>query len=145
MLKLLLPVLALTPAAAAAQAVQPGRWDVTSKVTDINVPGVPGFMLRMIRGKTRAEHKRLVGGEGIDALLAPDPKARCRIDSQYIADGRYSQVLSCPGKNGAPLRIARTGSYTAAGFVGRASVSGTTPKGPMTVALEQQATRVGGG
>lgn len=143
MLKLLAWLLAVIPAAATAQAVQPGSWDVVSKVVDLTIPGVPGFMARMARGKSKAEHRRVVAGEGVEALLAPDSKAHCRVDSQRIADGRYTQALSCPRKNGEPLRIARAGTYTAAGFTGRATLSGTSPKGAMSVTLDQRAVRVG--
>ncbi|RYE93532.1 MAG: DUF3617 family protein, partial [Oxalobacteraceae bacterium] len=85
---------------ATAQVVQPGDWDVTSKVVDLTVPGVPGFLLRMMKGKSKAERKHLSSGQGIETLLMPDPKARCRIDSQRVADGRYAQSLSCPQKKG---------------------------------------------
>ena len=136
--------LAFMPAQAAAQAVQPGAWDVTSTVVDLAVPGVPGFLQRMVRGKSKAEHKRLAAGEGISALLAPDPKARCRVDSQTIEAGRYAQSLTCPQRKGEPLRIERIGTYGATGFYGRATVAGTTPKGPLSIALDQRAARVGG-
>ena len=143
MLRLLAWLLAAAPIAAGAQALQPGAWDVTSKVVDLTIPGVPAFMARMAKGKSKAEHRRLAAGEGIEALLAPDAKAHCRVDSQRIADGRYTQALSCPRKNAEPLRIARAGTYTAAGFVGRATLSGASPKGAMSVTLDQRAARVG--
>lgn len=130
--------------AAAAQAVAAGAWDVTSTVVEMTVPGVPGFIQRMIRGKSKAEHKRLAAGQGVAALLAPDPKARCQILTQQVADGRYQQALSCPQKAGEPLRIARTGTYDAAGFAGRATVSGATAKGPIHIVLDQHARRTGG-
>ncbi|WP_174291488.1 DUF3617 domain-containing protein [Sphingomonas bacterium] len=144
MLRYLAPVLVLVPASASAQAVQPGNWDVTSKVVDLAIPGVPGFLARMIKGKSKAEHKRLSAGEGIEALLLPDPKAMCRVDTQRIGDGHYAQTLSCPQKHGEPMHITRTGSYGTGGFVGQATVTGTTPKGPLSIALEQHAARVGG-
>lgn len=143
MFKFLPLLLAFAPAVAAAQAVQPGAWDVTSKVVDLTVPGIPAFMARMAKGKSKAEHRRLAAGEGIEALLAPDPKAHCRVDSQRVADGRYTQALSCPRKNGESMRIARAGTYTAAGFIGRATLSGATSKGAMSVTLDQHAVRVG--
>jgi len=126
-----------------SQAVPAGAWDVTSTVVEFGVPGVPGFIRRMARGRSRAEHKELTAGYGLAALLAPDPKARCRIVDQQIAGGRYSQALTCPQKRGEPLSIARTGSYDAAGFVGRATVTGMTPKGPINIVLDQQARRAG--
>jgi hypothetical protein len=128
---------------AAAQAVPAGTWDVTSTVVEFGVPGVPGFIRRMAKGRSKAEHKRLKAGEGLAALLAPDPKAHCRIADQQIDGGRYSQALTCPQKRGEPLSIVRTGSYDSAGFVGRATVTGTTPKGPINIVLDQQARRTG--
>ncbi len=139
----LLPLLLLAPAPLAGGLVSPGRWDVTSTVVDATLPGVPGFIVRMIRGKSRAERKRLSAGQGVEALIAPDPKAKCRVDSQSIADGRYAQTLSCPQKKGEPLRISRVGRYDGQGIVGTAAVAGTSPKGPMSMTLSQRARRIG--
>ena len=144
MLRSLALPLALTPAIVSAQVFQPGAWDVTSKIVEFSVPGVPGLIARMIRGKSKAEHKRLAAGESVAALLAPDPKARCRIDDQRIDGGRYAQTLTCRQMEGEPMHIARTGSYGASGFAGEATVTGTTPKGPLRIVLDQRAARVGG-
>lgn len=143
MIKYLLLALATLSDTAAAQVMQPGDWDVTSKVVDITVPGVPGFLVRMMKGKSKAERKRLSSGQGIETLLAPDPKAQCRIDSQHVVGGRYTQTLSCPQKKGDWMRINRTGTYDATGFTGRATVNGTTPKGILNIVLDQRASYVG--
>ena len=143
MMKYLLLALATLSTAATAQVVQPGDWDVTSKVVDLTIPGVPGFLVRMMKGKSKAERKHLSSGQGIEALLTPDPKAQCRIDSQRVADGRYAQTLSCPQKKGDWMRISRMGTYDATGFTGRATVTGTTPKGALNIVLDQRATHVG--
>lgn len=137
---LLLPLLLI--AAAASPAVDPGDWDIRSTVVDLTIPGVPGFLQRMALGKSKSERKRLTAGQGIEALLAPDPKARCRIDSQRVADGRYAQMLVCPQRQGEPMHIDRTGTYDSTGFVGRASVAGATPKGPIAIILDQRAVHV---
>jgi hypothetical protein len=96
-----------------------------------------------MKGKSKAEHKRLTANQGVEALIAPDPKARCRVDVQHVAGGKYDQVLTCPQKRGEPVRVARAGTYDNTGFVGRATVTGTTAKGPMRIVLAQRATRVG--
>ncbi|WP_230482328.1 DUF3617 domain-containing protein [Sphingomonas sp. Leaf21] len=134
---------AAQPGATVTPPVQAGAWDVRSKVVDLAIPGVPGFFVRMARGKSKAERKQVAAGQGIEALLAPDPKAQCRIESQTVADGRYAQTLACPQKKGTPMRIVRSGSYSATGFVGQAIVTGTTPKGALRIVLDQQASRVG--
>ncbi len=130
-------------ASAAAQSVAPGRWDVRSTVVDISVPGVPAFLVRVMRGKSKVEHKRIFSGQGIEALIAPDPKAKCRVERQNLNDGHYLQTLACPQKQGEPIQITRSGTYDGNGFVGRASASATTPKGAMSIVLDQRAVRVG--
>lgn len=144
MRRLLTMTLLAVPALAAAQAVEPGRWDVTSTVVELAVPGVPGFLQRMARGRSSAEHKLLSAGQGVAALLAPDPKARCTVDSQRVADGRYAQALTCPQKGGEPVHIARSGTYDGTGFVGRATVARTTSKGSVRIVLDQRTARIGG-
>jgi hypothetical protein len=123
---------------AADTTVAPGKWDVRSTTVDMSVPGMPTFVARMMRGKSKVEHKRLAAGQGVEALLAPDPKANCR-----IADGRYRQTLTCPQKRGQPVQVTRAGSYSQKGFAGDATVAGRTDKGPMRISLTQRATRVG--
>lgn len=137
-------LLSVIPQQTVAQGVEAGTWDVTSKVVEFSVPGVPGFIARMIRGKSKAEHKRLGAGDGLAVLLAPDPKARCRIDDQRVADGRYAQTLTCPQKQGEPMHIVRAGTYGTGGFSGQAIVTGSTPKGAVRIVLDQRAERVGG-
>lgn len=136
-------ILHQSAAIAADQGVTPGSWDVTSTVVDFSVPGVPGFIVRMLRGRSTAEHKRLNMGQGAEALIVPDPKAHCHVERQRIENGQYAQALTCPRKQGEPVHIARAGTYDTTGFVGRATVSGTTPKGPMSIVLSQRAARVG--
>jgi len=145
MFRYLAAAIILLPAAASAadQGLAPGKWDVTSTTVEMSVPGLPGFIARMIQGKSRAEHKRLPAGQSVEALLAPDPTAKCHVDVQHAADGRYDQMLTCPQKRGEPVHVTRTGTYDATGFVGRATVTGTTTKGPMRIVLDQRAARVG--
>lgn len=131
------------PSPANAEAVQPGRWDVTSTIVDLSVPGVPAFLQKMAHGHTTAEHKQVAAGQGIEALLAPDPKARCTVIDQKIGDGRYAQSLACPQKRGEPLHITRAGTYGVSGFAGQAMVAGTTPKGALHIVLDQHTVRSG--
>lgn len=137
------PIVALLLVAAApVPPLPPGRWDATSKIVEFTAPGVPGFVATLAHGKSRAEHKWLRAGEGVEALLLPEAKARCRVESQTVRDGRYAQTLSCPRKDGSPLRIGRSGTFDTAGFVERATVTGTTAKGAVRIVLDQRAARV---
>jgi hypothetical protein len=127
-----------------AQALTPGNWDVKSTAVELTVPGAPGFMLRMMRGKSKVEHKCVAPGDakiGVATLVAPDPAARCTVERAHIADGRIDHVMACPQKKGPPMRIVRTGAYSATGFTARMTMTGETQKGPMRIVADQIATR----
>lgn len=143
MVKYMILALALSSAGASAEPIRAGKWDITSTVVDLSMPGVPGFIQRMAKGKSKAERKRVPAGQGIEALLAPDPKAQCKVETQRVASNQYTQALTCPQKGGEPMRIVRSGTYDASGFRGEARVTGSTRKGPMHIVLQQRAARVG--
>jgi hypothetical protein len=133
------------PMSVSAQAVQTGRWDITSTAVDMVVPGAPAFLLRMMRGKSKSERKCVspaLAPTGVAALLAPDPKASCHIDGQELAGGHYRQVLTCTQKQGPPISITRSGTYDRSGFAGRLDMAAPTPKGAMSIILDQKATHV---
>ena len=147
MWKTLIILTAAAPSIVAAQAIAPGKWDVTSTAVELNIPGAPGFLLRMMKGRSKTEHKCVAPEQakgGIAALLTPDPKARCRVDSVRVEGGQYAQVLSCPQKKGPPITISRSGSYDANGFTGHLQMAGSTPKGAMSIKLDQRAVHVTG-
>ncbi|MES2419780.1 MAG: DUF3617 domain-containing protein [Pseudomonadota bacterium] len=147
MRKILFLYLLLNPGIAAAQAIAPGRWDIVSTAVDLVIPGAPGFLLKMMKGRSKTEHKCVTPASsetGVAALLVPDPKAQCRVDSVQIDGGRYAQTLTCPQKNGGPMQISRAGSYTSNGFTGRLKMAGRAPKGPLAITLDQTATHVAG-
>ncbi|MES2058435.1 MAG: DUF3617 family protein [Pseudomonadota bacterium] len=144
MIRYLAPFLLFFPGLANAQAIQPGNWDVKSTAVDLVVPGTSGFLLRMMKGKSKTEHKCVAPNQaqaGIAVLLMPDPKAKCRLESSVVADGRIAQTMVCPQKEGGTFRAIRSGSYTAAGFTARLIMAGQTPKGASRIVLDQTAVR----
>lgn len=137
-------VLLLLPAAAPAQSPAAGAWQIKSTVVELDVAGLPGFVQHMAKGHASTERKCLPPNQSFAVLLAPDPKAQCRIDRAVIADGRYTQTLTCPQKQGTPTTVVRTGTYDGGGFTGRVSLTGSTSKGPMRITLDQRAVRSSG-
>ena len=136
--------LLVVPAVVHSQAIQPGQWTGKITVRELVAPGVPGFLLRMARGKSQTEKKCVAPAQaaaGPAILLAPDPKAKCTVASQRLENGRYEQVLSCPRKNGAPLRVERSGRYDANGLAGEVRMAGTSPKGAFRFVGDQVVTR----
>ncbi|MFA6114343.1 MAG: DUF3617 family protein [Sphingomonas sp.] len=137
---------ALLPTALSAQAVSPGNWDVKSTAVELVVPGTPGFMLRMMKGRSKTDHKCVAPEQaraGAAALFSPDPKAKCSVERSSVAGGRVDQVMMCPQKKGDPVRVTRTGTYNGASFTARLIMSGQTPKGPSRVVVDQVGTHTG--
>lgn len=113
----------------------------------LDIPGAPAFLLRMMKGKSKSERKCVSpkqSNEGVAALLVPDPKAQCHIESQQVANGHYQQTLTCPQKQVSPIRITRNGTYDASGFTGRLDMGGQTARGAMNIMLDQKAVHVAG-
>lgn len=140
MIRLAPLLLLVLPTALDAQTVQPGNWDVKSTAVDLLIPGAPGFLVRMMKGKSRTEHKCLMpaqASDGIAALFVPKPEAKCRVERARIAGGRIDHLMFCPQKRGDPLRITRVGTYTADGFIARLTMVGQTPKGPTRIIADQ--------
>jgi len=101
-------------------------------------------MLRMMKGRSKVEHKCLLPDQaraGAGALFAPDPKSKCTVERSQIAGGHIDQVMMCPQKKGPPVRAVRTGSYTANSFAARLVMAGDMPKGPMRVVIDQAGSR----
>lgn len=147
MLKLAGVAFLLCPVSLVAQAIPAGRWDIVSTAVDLQIPGAPAFLLRMMKGKSKSEHKCILAdqaGNGVAALLLPDPKVQCRVDSLQITDGRYKQTVSCPQKSGPAIRIERTGVYGASGFSGRLVMASETTKGTINITLDQKAIHLAG-
>lgn len=144
MIRSLIPFVLICPGTAVAQAIQPGNWDVKATAIELVVPGTPGFLLRMMKGKSKIEHKCVTPDQaiaGISALLVPDPKSLCRVESSVVADGRIAQAMMCPQKGGGTLRAIRSGSYTETGFTARLTMAGQTPKGATRIVVDQAAVR----
>ncbi len=142
---LLAPVL-LCPAATSAQSLPAGNWAIKSTAVDLEIPGAPGFMLRMMRGNSKTEHKCIAPDQartGVATLFVPRPDAKCTVERAQFDGGRIDHVMLCPQKKGPPMRVVRAGSYGASGFTARMTMTGQTDKGAMRIVADQVATRAG--
>ena len=136
----------LVPAAGAAQSLPPGSWAIKSTAVELVIPGAPGFVLKMMRGKSRTERKCLPPAQaqtGVAALFVPKPEAKCTVERAQFAGGRIDHAMSCPQKKGPPMSILRTGTYGPNGFTARMTMTGQTYKGAMRIVADQVATRTG--
>ena len=142
-----LPFLLLLPAAAADDAIRPGAWQLTSRVSDAAVPGVPGFLVNMVVKRPKVEEKCVIPDAldpGMSRLLAPNPIGKCVLERNDVADGRFVQVMTCPFRVTGPLRVVRVGSYDRTSYRADVTMTGVEKKNARIVAtMEAKATGKG--
>ena len=139
-----LPLLLLAATGAPKEAIAPGAWQLTSRVTEASVPGVPGFLVNMVLKRPKVEEKCAVAGPleaGMSRLLAPNPVGKCVLERNEVSDGRFVQVMTCPHKITGPLQVVRVGSYDRTSYRAQVTMVGVGKKQTRIVAtMEARAT-----
>lgn len=133
-----------SPGAVANPPIHAGNWDVKSTAVDLVVPGTPGFVLRMMRGKSKVDHKCIAPEQakaGLAAVLSPDAKAKCQVESLTVSGDRFEQAVNCPSKDNGTLHIVRSGTFTADSYTARMTMTGQSAKGATRVVIDQLAKR----
>lgn len=108
-------ILLAVPGIASAQ-ITPGKWDIVTTMSSIDMPGAPPGIAAMMKGRpTKVSH--CITPE--EATRGPQEmlKARkeCRFTRYTMAGGKFDSVMTCQ-QNGATMTAASTGSFTATGF-----------------------------
>lgn len=119
--------LALLPAALALCAtmqdspvtMQPGQWEFTTAMTGVEMPGSPREMVEAARSALGAPK---IVSRCVSPEEAADPSARlanpgggasnCTFSRRTFADGRIDVAGSCTTRDGDPLEVSLSGSYT---------------------------------
>lgn len=134
----------LLPLAATAQdmAIQPGKWQTTITVTDVQMPGGPPGIAAAMKGRPTTVTSCITPAQakaGPRAALKAD--SGCRFTDYRAAGGRIATKMVCNRPGGAMTAVS-TGSYTATSYdmVGRAVMTGATR---MTVTSRTTAKRIG--
>lgn len=110
-------------AATASMRFQPGEWQTTSEVLEVEVPGVPPELAAQMR-------ERMLARTSVSSCLTPEQAERpgadlfagqqgnCRFDRFTMTDGRIDSAMTCAGgDSGAPpARILMTGTFDATHF-----------------------------
>lgn len=145
-MKMLLPLPPLLCLAAAApeEAIAPGAWQLTTRVSEAHVPGVPGFLVNMVVKRPKVEEKCAVAGPldaGMSRLLAPNPIGKCVLERNHVAEGRFVQVMTCPHKITGPLRVVRVGGYDRTSYRADVTMTGLEKtKARIVATMEARAT-----
>jgi len=120
-LALLAPTVALIVACSGGgSTLQPGNWELTTKMTDIELPGQPPAVAAAAKQQmgnqaqtqtrciTEAEAANPAGG-----MMSPSGNAQgCTFTKQTFAGGTIDVAGSCPGPGGGTMQTTLTGTYT---------------------------------
>lgn len=138
----LVPV-ALLAASPTGTPLQSGNWSVRTDVTDLQMPGAPPFLAKLL-GKPRTWQGCI---SPADAAKGPPlgtfARQGCTVTQKLSAGGVFTSHAVCPQPGGGTGTTDVRGTYTATTFDAVAH-SVQTGKQPMTMALKLTGVRKGG-
>lgn len=117
--------------------VSPGRWQMTSTVESLNIPGLPPEMAKRMKaatGKPQVFEHCLTEEEAKkpkeDFFAGNDAKA-CRYDNFTLGGGKIAMVMHCNAPGGGRQVMTMNGTYSADAY-------------RMTIATEVEGAQPGG-
>lgn len=121
-LVLLAPSLALIAACSGGNnSIQPGQWEMTTRMTEIEVPGAPPEIANQMRtamaNQTQTQNRCITPEEAANptrGMMNPSGQAEgCTFTDQTFAGGRILVSGSCPAPGGqGTVQTRLEGTYT---------------------------------
>lgn len=115
-----------TAAGAANSPVTPGKWQTTTTVESMTMPGMPPEMAKRMMGKPMSATICITAKEAAAGPRDVIGKSNgaCRYRSFSAAAGRISAVMECKTDAPTPQQIAIAGSYSPSAYDIRSKMSG---------------------
>jgi hypothetical protein len=125
---------------ASGQLVSPGQWEITTRINDISVPGLPPQTAAQMKGAmgkdksftdciTPEEAKRPREG-----MFAGGDKS-CRYDNFTMGGGKIDITMHCSGE-GMARQMVMTGEYSPNAYHMNVSSSGTAKSGSGAISMQ---------
>ena len=118
--------LGLAGAASAESPVTPGKWQTTTTVESMVMPGMPADMSKRMAGKPMSATMCITpqrAAAGPRDVIGKTNGA-CRYRSFVATAGRITAVMECKSGSGGPMTIAIDGSYSPTAYTIRSRMSG---------------------
>jgi hypothetical protein len=123
----IIAILAVTiSSAAAAQIIQPGKWEMVSTPTSVEMPGAPPQMAAMMKGRPIKISLCITPEQ---ARLGPEALAKasknCRYTRFDVRGGHIDTQMVC-NQAGSSMTVTASGNFTPVSFVtdGRSVMTG---------------------
>ena len=116
------PMALLFACSGSAVSLQPGQWEMTTAMTDVQVPGAPPAMAAQMKqamaSRPQTESRCITPEEAANptrGMMNPGGDAQgCTFTDQTFAGGVIRMAGSCPAPaGGGSVRTSLTGTYTA--------------------------------
>lgn len=141
----LLPPLALVAACSGggSDQIQPGLWETTSEMTDIELPGMPEALAAQMKAQLASQKQtrsqcitpEQAANPGSYMLNQDEGDQRCEFSDTTFAKGRINVRGTCPGMSGTgSSTMSWEGQYTAQTMDGRVVAEVQGPAGPQGAA-----------
>ncbi|MWV28510.1 DUF3617 domain-containing protein [Aurantiacibacter rhizosphaerae] len=135
--------------ATSAYAIEPGNWEATSRMTDIQLPAsVPpqaADMMRQIMGGEGTTVQNCVTQEDLEnspERVFEETNGECRYTEFQMAGGTIHAVAQCDNDQGT-MNMTMDGTYTDTTYSMTTSMQGDMGMGPMTMTFDVTGQRLG--
>jgi hypothetical protein len=132
----------LTAGAAQAGPIQPGLWEITSKVETINMPSAPPAVAQAMRGRPTTVRNCVTpeqAAQGPREMMKADKS--CSFTRYNLTGGVFDSEVVCKRPTGT-MTASSTGRYTPTSFAARSRMNGT-GKMAMTMTASMTGKRIG--
>ena len=123
---IMLSMLGLASAASAESPVTPGKWQTTTTVESMTMPGMPPEMAKRMMGKPMSATICITPKEAAAGPRDVIGKSNgaCRYRSFVATAGRINAVMECKTGAPTPQLIAVSGTYSPVSYDIRSKMSG---------------------
>lgn len=134
--------------ATSAAAIDPGQWQSTTQMTDIQLPGdVPPQVADMVRQQMgeAASSSMCITQDDIDDApqrLFDQSEGECSYSEFNMEGGQLNATATCDTGQGT-LTMTMSGTYTATTYEMQMSMNGDAGMGPMSMTYETTGERAG--
>ena len=131
------PVALLFACSGSQTEIQPGQWEFTIRMTDVELPGVPEQMAVQMRQamarQTQTLQRCITPQEAANptgGIMNPGGNDQgCTYTEQTFSGGRIQAAGSCPAPTGGNVQVSMTGSYTDTTIETQVRTETATPQG----------------
>jgi len=135
----LAPAVLLFACSGSSTSLQPGQWEFVSRMTEIEVPGVPEAMAAQMRAamvnQAQTQSRCITPAEAANptsGMMNPGGNAQgCTFSEQVFDGGRIQVAGTCPAPGGqGSVRTSLNGTYTPTTMETRLEAEVQSPGGP---------------